>query len=323
MWCSEGTASGFSDDEAWEAWASEVPSYEAASDLWRSFRLEPTSYEDCDDSWEEATLFSYEDRSVSWERATMSLGGAAEPCRVTENLSAKKSFIRSCSDSSTWWLRESWCCILRTTFSEVILIRLTISDMTLRIRSSSGSSTLSNESSTSFANERIFSQRMSRKFSTINNWILQDHYAKLLQQTQKILSSHVESIFLGSIKQRFVEQRFIILVRSTAWGIAEPRQSMINSWPECSYERQRRLDFGLRQKKIFRGRFEACHYSYELQGKMSQITREQSICIPSSGTTYLRFRCVTQLVCSCFCTTVMSLLETGNADGVKHLVDPF
>ncbi len=148
---------------------------------------------------------------------------------------------------------------------------------------------------------------MSRKFLTINNWILQDHYAKLLQQTQKTLSSHVESIFLGSIKQRFVEQRFIILVRSIAWEIAESRQSMINSWPECSYERQRRLNFGSRQKKIFRNRFEACHYSYELQEKMSQITREQSICISSFGTTYLRFRCVTQLVCSCFCITVTIL----------------
>ncbi len=29
--------------------------------------------------------------------------------------------------------------------------------------------------------ERIFSQEMNRKFLMINNWILQDHYAKLLQ----------------------------------------------------------------------------------------------------------------------------------------------
>ncbi len=100
--------------------------------------------------------------------------------------------------------------------------------------------------------ERIFSQEMSRKFLMINNWILQDHYAKLLQQTQKILSSHVKLIFLDSIKQRFIKQRFIILVRSIAWEIAESRQSMINSWSECSYERQRRLNFDSKQKKIFR-----------------------------------------------------------------------
>ena len=58
----------------------------------------------------------------------------------------------------------------------------------------------------------------------INNWILQDHYAKLLQQMQKILSNHVELIFLNSIKQRFVKQRFIILIQSIAWEIAESCQ---------------------------------------------------------------------------------------------------
>ncbi len=94
--------------------------------------------------------------------------------------------------------------------------------------------------------ERIFSQEMSRKFLMINNWILQDHYAKLLQQTQKILSSHVKLIFLNSIKQQFIEQRFIILVQSIAWEIAESRQSMINSWSECLYKRQQRLNFDLR-----------------------------------------------------------------------------
>ena len=164
---------------------------------------------------------------------------------------------------------------------------------------------------------------MSRKFSMINNWILRDHYAKLLQQTQKILRSHVKSIFFDSIKQRFIKQRFIILVWSIAWEIAESRQSMINLWSECSYERQRRLNFDLRQKKIFRNQFEVCHYSYELQKKMSQITCEQSICISLFDTMYLRVQCVTQLVCSCFCITIMSLLETENADNIKHLVDSF
>jgi len=72
--------------------------------------------------------------------------------------------------------------------------------------------------------ERIFSQEMNRKFLMINNWILQDHYAKLLQQMQKILSNHVELIFLNSIKQRFVKQRFIILIQSIAWEIAESCQ---------------------------------------------------------------------------------------------------
>ncbi len=157
----------------------------------------------------------------------------------------------------------------------------------------------------------------------INNWILQNHYAKLLQQTQKILSSYVKLIFLDSIKQQFIEQRFIILVRSIAWEIAESRQSMINSWSECSYERQWRLNFDSRQKKIFRDWFEVCHYSYELQRKMSQITREQSICISSFNTMYLRFWCITQLVCLCFCITIMSFLETENADDIKHLVDSF
>ena len=80
--------------------------------------------------------------------------------------------------------------------------------------------------------ERIFSQKMSRKFLIINNWILQNHYAKLLQQMQKILSNHVESIFLNSIKQKF-----IIFVQSIAWEIAESHQSIINSWSKCSYER--------------------------------------------------------------------------------------
>ncbi len=158
IWCSEDMTSEFSDDEAWEAWASEMSSYEAAFNLWRSFRLESTSYEDCDDSWEEATLksklSSYEDRSMSWERATMSLKKAAESCRVMKNFSAKKFFIQSCNDFSIWWLQESWCCILCTMFSEVILIQLTISDTTLRIQSSFDFSTLSKESFTSFANVR-------------------------------------------------------------------------------------------------------------------------------------------------------------------------
>ncbi len=171
--------------------------------------------------------------------------------------------------------------------------------------------------------KRIFSQEMSRKFSTINNWILQDYYAKLLQQTQKILSNHVELIFFDSIKQRFVKQRFIILIRSIAWEIAESRQSMINSWSECSYKRQWRLNFDSRQKKIFRNQFEVCHYSYELQKKMSQITCEQSICISSFNMMYLRFWCITQLVCLCFCITIMSLLKTENVDDIKHLVDSF
>ena len=140
---------------------------------------------------------------------------------------------------------------------------------------------------------------------------------------QKILSSHVESIFLDSIKQWFVEQRFIILIQSIAWEIAESRQSMINSWSKCSYERQWRLNFDSRQKKIFRDWFKVCHYLYKLQRKMSQITCEQSICISLFDTMYLRFWCVTQLVCSCFWITIMSLLETENADDVKHLVDSF
>ncbi len=158
MWCSEDMTSEFSDDEAWEAWASEISSYEAAFNLWRSFRLKLTSYKDCDDSWKEAMLklklFSYEDRSMSWEKATMSLEKAAESCRVMKNFSAKKFFIQSCNDFSIWWLQESWCCILCMMFSEVILIQLTISDTMLCIRSLFNFSTLSKESSTSFANIR-------------------------------------------------------------------------------------------------------------------------------------------------------------------------
>ncbi len=158
MWCSEDMTSKFSDDKAWEAWASEMSLYEAAFNLWRSFRLESTSYEDCDDSWEEATLksklFSYKDCSMSWEKATMSLEEAAKSCRVMKNFSAKKFFIWSCNDSSIWWLQESWCCILHMMFSEVILIQLTISNTTLCIRSSFNFLTLSKESFTSFANVR-------------------------------------------------------------------------------------------------------------------------------------------------------------------------
>ncbi len=134
MWCSENMISEFSNDEAWKAWASEMSSYEAAFDLWKLFRLKSTSYKDCDDSWKETMLklklFLYEDHSMSWEKATMSLKKAAESCRITKNFSAKKFFIQSCNDFSIWWLQESWCCILCTMFSEVILIQLTISDTT-------------------------------------------------------------------------------------------------------------------------------------------------------------------------------------------------
>ncbi len=140
---------------------------------------------------------------------------------------------------------------------------------------------------------------------------------------QKILSNHVELIFLNSIKQRFIKQRFIILIWSIAWEIAESCQSMINSWSECLYKRQWRLNFDSRQKKFFRDWFEVCHYSYELQKKMSQITCEQSIYISLFNMMYLRFQCVTQLIYSCFCITIMSFLKTENADDIKHLVDSF
>ena len=158
MWCSEDMTSEFSDDEAWEAWASKMSSYEAAFDLWRSFKLKLTSYEDCDDSWKEAMLklklFLYKDCSMSWEKAMMLFEKAAESCRVTKNFSAKKFFIQLCNDSSIWWLQESWCCILCMMFSEVILIWLIISDTMLRIWSLFNFSTLSKESSTSFTNVR-------------------------------------------------------------------------------------------------------------------------------------------------------------------------
>ena len=148
--------SEFSNDEAWETWASKMSSYEAALNLWRSFRLKSTSYEDCNDSWKEAMLklklFSYADHSMSWEKVMILLKKAAKSCRIMKNFSAKKFFIQSCNDSSIWWLQESWCCILYMMFSEIILIWLIISDTTLCIQSLFNFLTLNKESFTLFAN---------------------------------------------------------------------------------------------------------------------------------------------------------------------------
>ncbi len=105
MWCSKNMISEFSYDEAWEVWASEMSSYEAAFNFWKLFRLKLTLYKDCDDSWKKATLklklFSYEDCSMSWEKTTMSLKKAAESCKIMKNFSAKKFFIWSCNDFSS------------------------------------------------------------------------------------------------------------------------------------------------------------------------------------------------------------------------------